>query len=268
MPRARRIAIVSPSSATPPVELAIGADRLRAHGFDVDVHPQCGEQHFTFAGTDPRRAEALWEAAVDPRVDVVWAGRGGYGATRLLPLLDRLTERHGPPPAKLLVGYSDITALHVYAAARWGWATLHASMPASLSFHAMPAEQWDATVALVRGERPAGGLPFEQRALSFLTGAPGEPITGPLVGGNVAVWCYLMGTPYAPATPAGRLMFFEEVNEEPYRIDGMINQIETTWACASPGAPPTPSCPGSSRTLREPSVSPCAQRWTRRPRCG
>src|SRR5258706_12862328 len=107
-----RIGIVAPSSAVGQVELNNGVEHLRAHGFEVVIHPNCARLHYTFAGTDAERAQALYDFAADPMIDVIWAAGGGYGATRILPLLDNLCEEFGSPRGKLLVGYSDITVLH------------------------------------------------------------------------------------------------------------------------------------------------------------
>jgi muramoyltetrapeptide carboxypeptidase len=205
------------------VELALGVDRLTAAGFDVRVHPQCAEQYYWFAGEDERRAEALFEYASDPSIDVIWSGRGGSGGPRLLPILDDLTARHGKPAKKLLAGYSDVTALHQYVHSRWGWCTLHASMPAS-DFYDISDAHFDAMLALVRKQRI--DMPWKDSRLGFLTPPPPKPITGTLVGGNLAVWNYLMGTPWQLHEMAGKLLFFEELSEGFYKIDSMLNQIE------------------------------------------
>src|SRR5882672_7209077 len=129
-----RIGIVAPSSAVGQVELNNGVAHLRSHGFEVAVHPQCSRLHYTFAGTDAERAQAFYDFAADSAIDVIWAAGGGYGATRILPLLENRCEEFGNPRPKLLVGYSDITALHEYARSRWNWASLHCPMPSAGSF--------------------------------------------------------------------------------------------------------------------------------------
>ena len=104
-PRNPRIAVVAASSVVPRLELEAGVERLRGEGFEVSVDPRCFEQHFTYAGGDAARARSFWEAAIDPKIDVLWMARGGYGATRLLPELERLTVEHVESiPRKLLVG--------------------------------------------------------------------------------------------------------------------------------------------------------------------
>src|SRR4051794_1656528 len=100
-----RIGIVAPSAPVGQVELANGVARLREAGLDVVVHPQCADQHFVFAGTDAQRAKAFYEFATDNRIDAIWAAGGGYGATRVLPLLEEMAEASGTPGRKLLIGY-------------------------------------------------------------------------------------------------------------------------------------------------------------------
>jgi muramoyltetrapeptide carboxypeptidase len=224
----KRIGIVAASSVVPRAEFELGVAHLRDNGFDVVVHEQVLEQHFTYAGTDERRAGALFEFAVDDRFDVIWLARGGYGATRLLPVLDRLTaERGAPRSGKLLVGYSDVTALHEYVRNRWGWATLHAPMPAASDFARLRSDEWQAIVACVRGERPA--FPWERATLKFVDYPPRQTITGELIGGNLALWQALAGTPYAPRGE-GKILFFEDIGEAPYRIDRMLTQLNQSGA--------------------------------------
>src|SRR2546421_10904197 len=114
MSKAARIGILATSSCVPQVEFHRGLQKLHEAGFETVVHEQVARQSFTFAGPDQDRAEALWELATDETIDILWCARGGYGATRLLPLLQDLTKRHGPPRKKLLVGYSDVTVIHEF----------------------------------------------------------------------------------------------------------------------------------------------------------
>jgi muramoyltetrapeptide carboxypeptidase len=216
-----RIGIVAPSSPCGQVELEQGVERLAQEGFDVVVHPQCARRHFTFAGSDDERAAALCELASDKDIDVIWCARGGYGAARLLPILEKHTAEQGVPPRKLLVGYSDITVLHEFVRHRWQWPTLHAPMPAA-DLSAIKPDEWRATVELVKGHRPAN--PYEQPGLSFITDRPAKSITGELVGGNLSLWQSLMGTPWQPDA-RGKILFFEDLSEPFYRIDRMFTQV-------------------------------------------
>ena len=218
-----RIGIFAASSAVPMFEFERGVKHLRASGFDPIVHPQVPTQHFTFAGRDEERAAAIYEYATDPTIPVLWAARGGYGATRLLPMLEDLTTRHGGPPKKLLVGYSDVTVLHEFVRQRWNWSTLHAPMPAASNFSTLDPSEYAAIVAYVRGQR--ADAPWAHAPLQWLTAPPAATISGELIGGNLSLWQALAGTPWQPPA-ADKILFFEDLGEAYYRIDRMVVQIE------------------------------------------
>lgn len=217
-----KVGVVAPSFVVPPVEFALGIERLRKAGFAVQVHPQCAEQKFLFAGSDEARASGFWEYATDDTVSVVWCGRGGYGAVRILRFLEEQTRKHGKPAPKLLVGYSDATALLEYTRSRWGWSTLHAPMPAVREFSELPPSVWQALVQWVSGAPEAH---FAAKLKPVVGGAAlRRPLTARLVGGNLSLWASLLGTPYAPKT-RGDILFFEDIGETPYRLDRMIQQL-------------------------------------------
>jgi muramoyltetrapeptide carboxypeptidase len=217
------IGIVAPSSKVPPVEFELGLDRVRAAGFKPRVHPQVLDGHLFFAGTDEARAQAIYEFGCDSSLPVLWSARGGYGAMRLLPLLDRLTAKNGKPPRrKLLAGFSDSTALLEYVRTRWGWSTLHAPMPGLRKFCELPENEWAPLVSWIKGRKTANPWPDE---LDFIEGSePSTSVEGEIVGGNLAVWTSLVGTPYAGAV-RGKIVFFEDVDESLYRVDRMVQQL-------------------------------------------
>jgi muramoyltetrapeptide carboxypeptidase len=217
-----QVAIVAPSSMVPPVELDMGVARLREAGAEVTIHPQCRARHFTYAGTDAARAEAFFEVATDPRFPIIWCARGGYGATRLLPILKDLGKQRGVPPRKLLVGYSDITALHAFVNRHWDWPTLHAPMPSAKAYFGPHAPEWRAILAAAIEGRPI--FPSDQSTLTFLTTPPDGPIEAPLVGGNLSLLAAICGTPWFPET-RGRILFVEDVEEAWYRLDRMVTQL-------------------------------------------
>jgi muramoyltetrapeptide carboxypeptidase len=220
------VAIVACSSQVPLIELDAGAAQLKEAGFGVTIYPQCRTRHFTYAGTDDERAAALFDAASDPRFQIIWCARGGYGATRLLPLVQRLTEQRGIPPRKLLIGYSDVTALHAFLHRHWGWPTLHGLMPASNDF--LPtAPEVAATLELVRGRRPP--LAWENAPLTFLTPPPRNSIEAPVVGGNLTLLAAMCGTPYFPPL-RDTILFLEDVGEAWYRLDRMVTQLSQASA--------------------------------------
>jgi muramoyltetrapeptide carboxypeptidase len=216
------VGLIAPSSPVPPVEFAFGIDRIREMGWKVFVHPQTKKSHWFFAGRDEERAQAFFDYAHDPRFQILWFSRGGYGAVRLLPLLDELTKKHGVPPRKLLVGYSDATAFLEYVRVKWGWSVLHGPMPGLRKFCKITSEEWKALTGLIAGE--AVKNPFGVSKLKFVGTKPSRAVRGELVGGNLCVLASMVGTKYQPDF-RGKIVFFEEVDESLYRIDRMIHQL-------------------------------------------
>jgi muramoyltetrapeptide carboxypeptidase len=204
-----RIRLIAPSGPFDRDEFERGVDRLRAR-YEVSFDPSIALRRGYFAGDDARRGGELQRAIDDDAVDAIVAVRGGYGATRLLPMLDLQPLAQRP---KLLVGFSDISALHAQWA-RAGLGSIHGPMVAGLG-RGQPAqvERWQRAVE--------GALPPQLNQLRTI--APGRA-RGPLLGGNLAVLTALIGTPYLPDLD-GCVLFLEDVNERPHRVDRML----TTW---------------------------------------
>jgi muramoyltetrapeptide carboxypeptidase len=218
---ALRVAVVAASSVVPKVELDEGVALLRAEGFDVRVWPQVYQRHFTYAGDDESRARALFEAACDPSIDVVWMARGGYGASRVARLVEDYTNlEQFPCMRKLLVGYSDVTPLHEYARRRWEWRTLHAPMPAESKFGKYDVDHWRALLELVRRRHP-GTVWGKVRWLV----PPTRAVQGEMVGGNLSLWASMVGTGYTFEPSHASILFLEDIGEKYYRIDRMVQQI-------------------------------------------
>lgn len=221
--RTLRVGVVAPSSPIGHLEFERGLDRLRDAGFDVVAHPDATARHFVNAGTDAQRVNAFLDYAHDDLIDVIWCARGGYGASKVVALLDEATKSRGvPSKTKLLVGYSDITFLHEYVRNAWGWRTLHAPM-VSVSTTPPSAEVWAAVDAYVRDERPS--VPYASPMLKWLSAPPTAPITGEVIGGNLTLWSTMAGTPWQPSA-RGKILFLEDIGEKIYRIDRMIVQLE------------------------------------------
>ncbi|MBA3729318.1 MAG: LD-carboxypeptidase [Sphingomonas sp.] len=175
------------------------------------------------AGQDKDRAADINAMYADDSVRAVFAVRGGWGSARLLPHLDFDLIRANP---KLLVGFSDVTALHLAFAARAGFATIHGPNAGS----SWSKLSWDSFRRLAfDGETPVYRNPIAsedrlvQRQWRTQTITPGKA-TGRLLGGNLAVLTSLLGTPYVP-TFDGAILFLEDVDEAEYRIDRMLTQL-------------------------------------------
>jgi muramoyltetrapeptide carboxypeptidase len=220
-----QIGIVAPSSQVPKIELKLGIEHIKRSGFKVKVHPQCKKSFLFFAGTDQERANAILEFAQDQQTSVIWCARGGHGCLRLLPLLTNSksgTHPKKPYQKKLLIGYSDITALMTYVRERWGWATLHAPMPSFRKFSLLEGLDWKTLIGWIRGRQ--GIAPWENCTLKFLCFPPSSPIQAPLIGGNLTVWNALTGTPFQPDAK-DCILFFEDVDESIYRLDRVLRQL-------------------------------------------
>jgi muramoyltetrapeptide carboxypeptidase len=167
-----------------------------------------------FAGDDAERLAALDSALRDDRVGVIWAARGGYGATRLLGRLDAALLRARP---KLLVGFSDVTALLCWAFVQGNAPGIHGPVVAQLDD--LGEEDRDRLWDLLEGELPVPLLADESSTVLH-----GGRVDGRLIAGNLEVLRALIGTPYMP-TLAGAILAIEEVGERPYRIDRALTQL-------------------------------------------
>ena len=163
------------------------------------------------AGPDQQRAGELSRALGDPAVGAVLAARGGYGSSRLLPLLDlealAATE-------KLLVGFSDLTCL-LNPLAQRGLVTVHG--PTLTQLPRLEDESRQDLARLLSGR-----WPWPAR-LSGLGLVPGR-VRGRLWGGNLSLLCHLLGTPHMPRLEGG-ILLLEDTNEPPYRLDRMLWQL-------------------------------------------
>jgi muramoyltetrapeptide carboxypeptidase len=215
------VAVVSPASPVPEGRLDRGLDVLRSWGLDILEQPRVRGAHPRLdylAAADEQRAEDLQSAWTDPDVRAVFAARGGYGVQRLLDHLDYDAIAAAGP--KILVGYSDLTALHQALAARLGLVTVHGPVLTSLGGG---DDQTREHLRRLLFEPSAGPL------LTGLTDVVGGRAVGPVVGGNLALLASGIGTrDLVPAT--GRIALMEDVAEPPYRIDRMLTQlIRSGW---------------------------------------
>lgn len=212
-PDASGIYIVSPSSAVQdPASIERACQRLAAEGFKTRVDRGALSVHQRFAGTDKQRLAGL-DRAIRQKHPIVLAARGGYGLGRLLPSIDWKAVADS---GKRFVGMSDFTAFNLALLARTG-AVSYSGASAVADFGC--AETDELTTALF-GEIMRGELEI----LSFET-ADADPVDcrGILWGGNLAVLCSLIGTPYFPKVRG--ILFLEDVAEHPYRIERMLVQL-------------------------------------------
>ena len=210
------IAVVAPSGYAPdPCSYARGIERLRARGCMVREYCHADRKHERFGGTDEDRIRQLHEAAADPQVQVVMALRGGYGMSRILPGLDLpLLASSG----KLFVGHSDFTALHMALLGNGGKPSFAGPMVCIDFSRDDPSDfTMDHFWRCIQG--PTHTIAFEA------DGNPEIDVSGLLWGGNLTMLTHLAGTPYLPRIDGG-ILFIEDVNEHPYRVERMLLQME------------------------------------------
>jgi muramoyltetrapeptide carboxypeptidase len=215
------VGVVAPASTLSSDD---GLDRaewwLKGMGLVPKFGPNAGGRYGYLAGTDEQRAADLNAAYADPEVKAVFAVRGGWGGARILPLLDWATIRANP---KLLVGFSDVTSLHLAFAACAGYATIHGGNATSSWRRASWESLW--RLAFAADTPVLGGSTVEAETGRTGRTITGGKATGRLLGGNLTILSTLMGTPWLPDFK-GAVLFVEDVNEAEYRVDRMFQQLK------------------------------------------
>ena len=222
------VALVSPASATfNTVDVQIAGESLAALGFKVRAGAHMLDRHGYLAGDDKARADDINKAFADKSVAAIHAIRGGWGSARLLPYLDFETIRRNP---KVLIGYSDITALLLSIFGRTGLITFHGPIglgrwdPWSLEYYKRVLMNGESVIYTNKQ-----GLSPERNSLTQVefrtqTITPGKA-RGRLLGGNLTVLTAILGSPYLPDWEDS-ILFCEDVREDLYRVDRMLTQLE------------------------------------------
>ena len=217
------IGLIAPSGVLDDSAIERRVKSLESLGFRVKTSKNIRAKMGGYAGTAAERVEDLHAMFADREVNAIFAARGGSGASAMLPHIDYGLIRRHP---KIFVGFSDITALHLAIYRHAGLVTFHGPTAGS-TFSDYTLTQLEAvlmrprnetTIYMYRNEITPSVSANEVRVIH-----PGVA-EGRLVGGNLAIVTALIGTPYA-ATLRDHLLFFEDVNEAPYRIDRMLHQL-------------------------------------------
>ena len=217
------VALVAPCGIPEEADVRAFAASMEQAGFRVDLDSAIpGRRHRYLAGTDDERTAELNRAIRDPAIRGIFVVRGGYGLTRILDRLDYDALRRDP---KVVAGYSDVTALHLAIARKARVITFHTPMA-----NAVRAAGRDPTFA----DRSFRDMLFleptaARRTIPLPAGAKVTTVTsgrceGRLVGGNLSLICATLGTPYA-IDADGAVLFIEDVNELPYRVDRMMSHL-------------------------------------------
>jgi muramoyltetrapeptide carboxypeptidase len=211
-----RVAILAPASPFLREEFDRGLQEVQALGFRPVFDDRVFARRGFVAGDPAQRAAAFMAAWSDSSIAGILCVRGGYGSVQMLPLLDFDEVR---AHAKVFVGYSDITTLLTWLTLQVGVVTFHGPMLAGRFSQGIERYDRETFLRAVSAAEPVGVLPGE--TLEVLR--TGEA-SGMLIGGTLTQLMASLATPYAFDPPDGHLLFIDEVNERPYRLDRLLMQ--------------------------------------------
>jgi muramoyltetrapeptide carboxypeptidase len=216
------LTLLTPAGIVPKAPaLRLAAKRLRALGFDVQLDDSALARHQRFGGSDDVRLAALHRVA-QAAPSIAMATRGGYGMTRLLDRVDWKLVARSAQAGTRWVGYSDLTALQMGLIAHAG----ASSWAGPMAIDDFSRAEEDGGVDEVTRDCFVEAMGGELEAVGFRTelGFDGASAKGLLWGGNLTVLCALLGTPHMPKVKGG-VLFLEDVNEHPYRVERHLLQL-------------------------------------------
>ena len=224
-PRALRpgdtLGLIAPSGSLKDIGMVDSAvDMLHRHGFDSKLGKSCQSIYGYLAGEDSVRATDVNAFFSDPDVAGIVCLKGGYGTLRILDALDYESIGRNP---KVFVGYSDITCLHLALNRHCSLPTFHGPMGVSdilLQGDEFSTHSW---LKALTSSAPLGRFKNPPAAAPMIT-LVGGVARGPMIGGNLSLVAATMGTPFE-LDARGMILFFEDIDEHPYRVDRMLTQL-------------------------------------------
>lgn len=219
-----RVGLVLPSSACSEADFEKSKQWLKKQGYEPVSAPYSelvsGTESFT-ANDDETRAANLYRNLSDPSLKAVWAVRGGYGAARLLPFMEKWSAPKSPT---LFVGYSDSTVLLNFLAERWNWITLHAATLSQLAADEPLSPAAKNNIAVAVSAKTSSWQLTELSSLNASAKNAGE-IFGQVSGGCLSLVTSLLGTPYS-LNFKDKILLLEDIDEAGYRLDRMLTQLK------------------------------------------
>lgn len=207
------IECIAPASKFNPDCLPLIQNLIESWGFKAKISAPFSEEEWLCTHSEKKRFEILQNALLDPSTNAIWGIHGGYGSGQLLPYLDAMTP---PPRPKLLLGFSDLTMLHLFVNKKWNWPSLHTPSARGVALEKVSK----ASIENLRRWLLGTCDPLE---ITPLNHAP-LPSSATIVGGNLSLVATSLGTPWQIETQ-NHLLFLEEIGEKAYRIDRMLNQL-------------------------------------------
>lgn len=219
------IGLISPASSPDEfLRVEKGVKYLESLGYRVKVGNNVGKGYGYLAGTDQERLDDLHSMFKDKTVKAIFTLRGGYGAFRMLDKINYNLIKNNP---KIFVGYSEITALQMAFLEKAGLITFAGPMVAVDFYQEISSFTNEMFWASITSNKKIGKLtyPEDQKPSCLVKGIA----SGRIIGGNLAVFTALLGTPYFPNL-TGKILMIEDIGELPYRIDRMLNQLRLSGA--------------------------------------
>lgn len=214
-----KIGITATSGPAPAENIKLAKEQLEGLGFRVEIAPSCFASYGYLSGKDGLRANNLNSMFADKRIDGIICLRGGYGATRILDDVDFGIIKANP---KIFMGYSDITALHIAINQICKLITFHGPTVSPDIAGRLDEFSEREFLRAVTNTEPMGHIPNpENIEIQTLVGGK---VYGIIVGGNLSLISATMGTQYEIDTK-GKILFLEDIGEEPYRVDRMLVQL-------------------------------------------
>lgn len=189
---------------------------------DLNIPDECFTNKLALhSTTDDLRFQCLRNALFNDKSKVVWALRGGYGSAKLIPYLQRLTEL--PGREKFFIGFSDITALHIFLTQEWGWRVIHANCIGEIINPEKDRDNFIKVAQIISGTirniTMPGLVPFNKKAKESNT------IVGKLTGGNLTIIQTSIGTNWQ-LNATEKILFLEDINLVPYQLDRSLLHLK------------------------------------------
>jgi muramoyltetrapeptide carboxypeptidase len=212
------IDVIAPASAAPVFKLNKALDWLELNEFEANLPSDLLKPKLFFASSLENQVKHI-KSAIYSSSEFLWCLRGGYGSARLIPYLEKLKK---PKTKKVLVGFSDITALHLFFIQKWGWKTIHGRVLSQMDPQ-NPKKDYAQYKSLF--ERSLKHVQYNQLKCLNVAAKSKNLIKGKIIGGNLRILETSIGTKWQ-LNADNKILFLEDVGERGYSIHRMLLHLE------------------------------------------
>ena len=212
------IDIVAPSSKCHPSVLGKIRELLDAWGLNCRISDDIFGESILYANSDEKRFSHLQYALLNEESKAVWCLLGGYGSTKLIPMLNKLKP---PAKSKIFIGFSDTTALHIFLQGQWDWSTIHGPSAYQASLNKVSVDSINLLKKIIFNE---GFISYDQITPLNSIAMNNSVICAPIIGGNLHLIQASLGTAWQ-INADDKIIFIEEINERAYRIDRALAHL-------------------------------------------